>query len=375
MNGFFKFSILTFLTLAVFSGCHTVECGEGTVEKNGVCIFLNIPQVDAGGDLCGPGSHWSTEFGRCFLNPSDICGSGTEVVWNEDETEFVCKATGEPELPVCPEPGLGGEICINGKIKYFIDPNDTTKFLTSEIVDASLLNSMELIIYDPLDYAASGADSVPLGIGTIDATTGTFIVTNLNVPSQGYVGLVLRDKDWIDDAPPINWLLTGVAYKASSGVNLENVTAMAVAANQLEQWHNALPEGFIDGACPQQDIYACGTWIGIYRDKNADTHTPIDGVKPFYQTSNLIPSESIAFLNTTSSGEHTVLTPGSEQEATSNTGTVLYFGAELTTYYGLCDYNDDSMCNVWQMAFPQSLQGGSSQGSIFIQYVDGTRLN
>jgi len=55
---------------------------------------------------------------------------------------------------------------------------------------------------------------------------------------------------------------------------------------------------------------------------------------------------------------------------------VFYFGAELTNYFGLCDLNvSDSRCNLWQMEFATSLQGGSAQKTMFVQYVDGISLN
>jgi len=377
MKSYSKFFVLSGFLVFLFFGCDTIECGDGTVEKNGVCVLLNIAQPDGGQELCAAGSHWNVELGKCFLDPTLICGTGTEVVWlDEEQTTFTCNATGAPELPPCPTPDTSGHICINGKIQYFIDPNDKTKFMSSEITDASLLASMEIVIYDPLDYAASGSDSIPLGYATIDATSGAFIATHIAVPSQGYVGLVVRDKGWTIDSTPVNWLFTGVAYKASAGENLEDYRAVVVTESQVNDWQAELPQGYMNSACAEGDIYGCGTWIGIYRDRGQEELTPIDGVTPYYKTNLKIPAESLAYIDKNASQEYVTITPGTDRDSTSETGIVMYFGAELTTYFGLCDaWVTDSSCNAWQMEFPQSLQGGASEKAIFIQFVDGTRLN
>jgi hypothetical protein len=372
-------------------------CGNGTIDVHEECDGEELIETTCEMLGLSGGEMTCTKF--CRFDPSGCdgvqqCGNGFIDELEECDGNIfggvTCESLGYPEGELgcdencrffldncvleCPLPGADGTICINGNIKYFIDPNDPTKFLNSEIKNPSLLNSMELYVYDPLDYAASGSQSAPLGIGTI-SPSGAFMVTDITVPSMGYVALIIRDKGWTEDLTPVNWLVTGMSYRASSGFNLENKTAFAVTAGQLDEWHAELPDGFINGACPQEDIYGCGTWIGIYRDPSPTTFTPIDGVTPYYKTSFTIPSDSIAFLNKTDSGEYTQLTTGTDQNSTSETGTVFYFGAQLTTYYGLCDFDDGSSCNMWQMEFPQNNQSGSAAGSIFIQYVDGSRLN
>ncbi len=371
--------LIPVLTLSLAAGCHMVECGEGTVEKDGVCVTVNFFQTDAGPDMCTNGTHWNADTQSCWVNPVDVCVSGTEVVWNEDETAFVCRATGGGDLPECPPPSPDGAICLNGKVTYFVNPETPTEFMEAEIDDASKLATLEIVVYDPLDYASVGDESVPLGVATIDPETGGFKAEGIHIPSQGYVALVVRDAGWSTaDATPINWLFTGTAYRASEGVNLIGVPAVAIAKEQLDQWHAALPAGFLNASvsCSENDIYRCGTWIGIYNHNNNGDHTPIDGVIPFYKTNQSIPGTDIAFLDKDGTGGYTVLTPGTDRAYTSDTGVVMYFGAELTSYFGLCDdWAEGSTCLDWDMQFPKSLQGGSSQGAIFVQYVDGTRLN
>lgn len=352
--------------------CHTIECGEGTVERNGTCVAINFPDATGGPHLCAPGSHWNTELAQCFVDPSAVCGRGTEVVWNDDHTEFSCVSTGEPELPECPP--STGPICINGRLRYLIDPQDSTKFLTTELRDPDLLSQLEIVFYDPLEYAAIGSEAQVLGTATIDPDTGAYIATNISVPSQGYVGLVVRDKGWVSGSDPLLFPFTGYAYKASPNVNIENSFGVVITKSQLEELSADLPAGFIENACALGDMYNCGTWIGIYREKNSGQL--IDGVVPYWGTNFKIPAQRMAFLDKDNTGGFTILTPGTERGYTSQTGTVLYFGAELTNYFGLCDLNvPDSLCNLWQMEFSKSLQGGSAQKTMFVEYVDGISLN
>jgi len=368
-------SISFILSLGLFgAACHQIECGEGTVELDGVCVPVNFPDATGGPHLCAPGSHWSADMARCFVDPSAVCGRGTEVKWNEDETEFWCESTGEPELPECPE--STGPICINGRLRYLVDPADPTKFLSTEIRDASLLAQLEIVFYDPLEYAAVGSEADPLGTATIDPETGAFIGTNIAVPSQGYVGLVVRDKDWVPGQEPILFPFTGYAYKASPNVNIENSFGVVITKEQIEQFQAALPEGFITTACALGDMYNCGTWIGIFRERT--TAQLVSGVIPYWGTNFKIPANRMAFLDKDGNGRHTVLTAGTERGYTSDTGTVFYFGAELTNYFGLCDLMldpADSLCLQWEMEYSKSLQGGSAQKTMFVQYVDGISLN
>ncbi len=371
-----RISLISFIfSIGIFgSSCHTIECGEGTVELNGECVPVNFPEQTLGPHLCMPGSHWSADLSKCFVDPSAVCGRGTEVQWNEDETEFTCVSTGEPELPECPE--STGPICINGRLRYLIDPADPTKFLTTEIRDASLLAQLEIVFYDPLEYASVGSAADPLGFATIDPETGAFIGTNISVPSQGYVGLVVRDKDWVAGADPVMFPFTGYAYKASPNVNIENSFGVVLTKDQLQEFEDALPEGYMATACALGGIYACGTWIGVFREKVS--LQPVSGVRPFFGTNAAIPVERIAFLDKDGSGRHTVLTPGTERRYTSETGTVLFFGAELTNYFGMCDQMltaAESRCVAWEMEYGKSLQGGSAQKAMFVQYLDGISLN
>ncbi|MGM0596124.1 MAG: hypothetical protein ACQES9_03715 [Myxococcota bacterium] len=373
------FTVLTSLPiLIVFISCHELECGEGTVEKNGVCVNIQFPDNDGGAEMCAPGTHWNPNLGKCFVDPDQVCGSGTEIVWSEDGNEFTCESTGQGSLPECPEPGQDGSICINGYIRHFVDPSQKSSFMTNIIEDPAMLTNMEIAVYDPLDYASVGAESVPLGIATIDATNGTFIATDIQIPSQGYVALVTRDLGWTRDATPANWVFTGFAYKATAGVNLIDTDAVAVSATTLEEWRQDIPSEFISDACQYGDIFECGTWIGVYKDENPDNDMFINGVKPYYKTNTQIPPEKIAFLDKNESGEYSVLTPGTDRVYTSETGVVMYFGAELTKYFGLCDYTldeEESRCLEYGFNFPKTLQGGSSSRALFVQYVKGTATN
>jgi len=371
-----RITLISFLlSFGIIAGsCHTIECGDGTIELDGVCVPVNFPDATGGPHLCAPGTHWNSELARCFVDPEAVCGRGTEVVWNEDETEFTCVSTGEPELPECPP--STGPICINGRLRYLVDPSDATKFLTTEVRDASMLAQLEIVFYDPLEYAAVGSTAVPLGTAAIDPENGAFIATGISVPAQGYVGLVVRDKDWVAGQEPILFPFTGYAYKASPNVNIENSFGVVITKSQIVDFHAALPPGFITTACNQGDMYNCGTWIGVYRERT--TQQPVSGVIPYWGTNFKIPAARMAFLDKDGNGRHTVLTAGTARGYTSDTGTVFYFGAELTNYFGLCDLMIDpasSRCLQWEMEYGKSLQGGSAQKTMFVQYVDGISLN
>ena len=372
-----RFFVIAAAVIAVsataLAGCEQVECGEGTVDKNGVCVPVNVPDATDTESLCGPGSYWNDDLGQCFVDPAEVCGPGTEVKWNEEHTSFVCTSTGQSDLPECPPPDDSGNICINGWIKWLVNPDDETSFIKDTITDASLLSTMEIVIYDPLDYASVGSESQPLGYATIDPATGTFIATGIQVPGNGYIGIVVRDKGWNDESEPVNWAFTGHAYKTTAGENRTGLVAVAVSKELLDRWRQRIGADFMNGACPQHDLYECGTWIGIYRE--VTTGQTIDGVSPLYGQSYFdFPVESTIYLDKDEHGQYTVFTPASVRPYTSETGVVFYLGADLTNYYGICSADaPDSLCNQWGLTWSTQLQGGSAQRTLFVEYLDAKK--
>lgn len=255
-----------------------------------------------------------------------------------------------------------------------MDPEDPTKFLSTDLTDPDTLGNLEVAVYDPLGFAIMGPDAEPLGMGAVDPESGMFMIEGVDVPSMEYLAVVVRDAGWTADATEILYMPTGFAYVATAGTNLEGVFGVAIEKSQMDAWQEALPEGWLESACDAADMYLCGTWIAYYNE--LETTAPVNGVVPYSQDEPL-PTESVFYLDADETGAVNTVTVASERHYTSSTGIAAYLGAGFTSYYGICETEglttEDSRCLEWDMEYDTSQVGGSAPYTLFIQFVRGVR--
>ena len=95
------------------AGCTTVECGDGTIEEDGVCIAGVEP-----GTQCGPGTTYSSTTGRCEGNLT--CGPNTEL----DDVRRMMLGRHARYMPVLAEKTLMGVVSFYDVAKAVVDSQD-----------------------------------------------------------------------------------------------------------------------------------------------------------------------------------------------------------------------------------------------------------
>lgn len=360
------------LLLVPVSGCTDDPCPPGQVEYDGECVDL-IPPDEIN---CGPGTYYLSAQNECRPDPA-LCGAGTEPIFLLDEEglptyDFYCKGIGGgdlPDPPECPVAEPGGNICLNGWIRYLLDPENPTRVMRSLARFES--PSVKVVVYDPLAYN-SNPSVAPLGVGEVIHEDGTFRVENVSVPSTGFLALVVVDDE---ESGAENFVFTGFAYGGAAGVNLEYIDAYTVTAEQNTSWTEALggQASITAAGCPNgastESLYHCGTWVGVFAHGEPNSgFTFIEGVQPQkFPGPNLLPLNAAFYL-----GEDydSFVVPASDAEShTNSTGIVFHPGARLGMYSGKCA--EGSPCETAGYTWDQGLgtTGGSAPRAIFVQIL------
>lgn len=360
-------TLLASLLVVAAAGCEKEPCPPGQVEYDGECVDVIRDATDLG---CGYGT--TPTEGVCRPDPDVVCGPGTEVIFEFDEQNqptgnFFCRGTGGGALPPeCPDPTPGGPICLNGYIRYLIDPEDPAKVLdTLAQFDAPTL---KVVVYDPLAYAVN-PNTPPLGVGEVIHAEGTFRVENVAVPGTGFLALVVEDDD---STGRDDYVFTGFAYEGAAGSNLEGVNAYTVTADQNAAWSTAIGmETYLPSNCPSAvdttTLYGCGTWVGVYGYGEPGDFTFVEGVSPQkFPGPAVIPPDRVWYLGL----DHESFVPGSTQNYTNATGIAFHPGARLGAYSGICAAG--TPCESAGFAWDQvaGTTGGAAPNAIFVQLME-----
>jgi len=371
--------------LLTAAGCNPLECGEGTREEDDRCVPTTPVTGSDAGLHCGAGT---IRVGNECVPSEDLCGEFTDPEPVLDDAGvptggFVCvgRDPGVEPPPECPEDNPPGTICLNGWVRWLLDDEgallDTAVADPAAPADASAV--LEVRVYDPLQYAGN-PNVAPLAVAEYVPTTGAFRVTDVPVPATGFIALVVDDHP---DAAGDDFAFAGIPFAAGTE-NLLGVTAVAIASDQVDDWTAAVGGdaalatiGCPEPAAGERTLATCGTWIGVFAEGTQDEPgAPIEGITPTESNGSPIPPESTFYLGYTTADGALFDEPAAgavwsdgdgPHEWTGIYGTVLYPGASLGSYGGICA--EGTPCEAGGCVFPQDQTGGAARGALFVQYV------
>lgn len=366
------------LLSAVFFGCEDAsrgacdgrECGLWEGQDCGTCT---------GTDYCNP-------LGRC----EDACAGRQCGVWHGvycgecpdgwecipwDGSCVVEDPPGPPDPPPCWEEfGPNGEICINGYAHWlWDDQGGEGAFMGHRIMDPNASADSTFIVvevYDPLAYANDPDNTVPLAATEVNPQEGTFRVTDIAVPSQGLVLMVVSDID--NDASDL-FTFTGVPFPAVSYEHLREVVAFGATHEQVDRWSGQIGQTALAATgCPEppggglRTLSSCGTWIPAYVMLEGvvpeDSVGPVPPHKTFYPgvdaSGQLVfddPTECVVWSD--DQGPH---------EWTGILGSVFAVFVPLGNMSGHCQ--SGTQCAEATCLFAQIL-GGAIQDALFVQFI------
>jgi hypothetical protein len=199
-------------------GCKSVECGENTVEEDGVCVSMNGQT----GIECGPGTHFDIGTGRCesdlFTEGGGVCGDGTAVTVT-DAGVRVCVGLGgggsncSTPLP-CPPPTAENAVALCGRI---YDLEDSQPIDDGNPDNGEPWKTVELRVLDPFAFISNPAATVL--VRALPDSCGRYAIQNAPRPPAGFIALAVEDITGEDGQPMLgdNLVISGIADAVAAG--------------------------------------------------------------------------------------------------------------------------------------------------------------
>jgi hypothetical protein len=237
-------SAIFFLVLAAASsGCKSIDCGQGTIERNGTCEPSN---ETVGTATCGSGTVLDGD--RCVpAYPPTMCDPSTTAEQPDpnDPSITLCVGTGGGGCNgtfLCPAPTTGKQtIC--GQL---YDITDNTKFQqmspapTGAKCQAGATSgpcALNVTPYDAIAFGMNPTTATPLAnSGVYIDDCGRYRITDVTQPSSPYIGLGFDDADAANMGPGGVTNSTGVAVNASPDSSSTDVEAWVAPKATTDMW-------------------------------------------------------------------------------------------------------------------------------------------
>lgn len=264
-----RHAIFLFVLAAGASGCKSVDCGPGTIERNGTC---DPSTIATGSAACGDGTMLVGDRCEPILPPTSCDPSTTTEMTDPDTGVIVCVGTGGPGgcsgTFACPQPS-SGKTTFCGQL---YDITDNSKFQATDHMptgapcqgtETTGPCALKITPFDALAFGQSPSTTQPLANGGTDIDDcGRFRVKDIAQPSSPFIGLGIDDRTatMIGDPGGIT-NTTGVAAAAVPDGAITNQEAWIAPKATTDMWAAS-------GGPP----VANGIYVGIFRAHKCDSN-------------------------------------------------------------------------------------------------------
>ena len=339
------------LTAWANASCTAVECGDGTIETDGVCA----PADDG---LNPPGCAFGTSLidGECVPDyPPTICDADTTVEDVDEETGLItCIGTGTggdcTGVFACPGANAN-KVTVCGQL---IDAEDNMNIAngtgTACPADGSGEGpcSIKIEFYDAVQFANMPQTAPTLSPESIRIDDcGRFRAENIPLPGTGFLGIGVDDADASGNS---DYVLSGVALPVSSGLKRENFPAYVVRTTTDEQWTTDAGNPF--GGSTFNEV---GVYLPIFINDTVQPPVYATGVVITGNNGNTQPNDDYYFSDTTDT--RSVVAPA--QTSTGANGSGLFVNTMLVDHSGIggepagCVWEADLAAAIATVVFAQ----------------------
>jgi hypothetical protein len=349
--------LLSLVPLAT-AGCKSLECGEGTIDRDGICV---AGDETPGNAACGPFTELGPS-GTCepILDPTVCDDSTTEPVIDPETGVTTCVGTGAAS---CDSPMTGCTASANtmtvcGRLYDLED--DSLIGAGSEDTSAcppggEATGPCSLIVraYNAVQFALMPGTAVPLTSSELVLDhCGRFRIKDIAPAGAPFIGIGVIPHPSQGSTNRV----TGVAFQTQAGPTggvLNNLVAYTTRASTDSAWAASLGMG--------PSLAPDGVYVNIFRD-NGTTADPFAGNLAagvqILETGSPIPDNDYYFSD--DDDNRTTLDDGLTETGVNGTGIVLDAGKELLQYSGTdgplpggCDWSTSNGKTVTGVFFVQ----------------------
>ncbi|MCE9574631.1 MAG: hypothetical protein K8W52_15895 [Deltaproteobacteria bacterium] len=326
------------------TSCTTVECGDGTIERNGACEPADTATNDA---VCGPGTH--LEQMLCVPDAETVCDPASTTEEVDPVTHVVtCVGTGMSGCGTALACGnaSGGKMNVCGQL---IDAETNQPIAQAGATGApcDLANpaatgpcSMIVNFYDAIQFVTSQSPmklNDPVANPVYIDDCGRFRIKNLPVPSNGFLGIEIDDNGGADVHTR-----SGVAIAVAPNKTFA-VEAYSVKKTTDAAWTAAV------GLGPSPSLGDRGAWLGIFRYNSQ----PVEGVTVTRNGSPVPAADDFAFSDNSTTARTTPVASGTPQ-VTGKNGSMLLLNSTLVGHSGTGGTGVPGTCK-WASALGDSV--------------------
>lgn len=344
--------VLLVLSAVLATSCKSVDCGDGTTERNGVCV----PSSETVGTAkCGPFTELHGDVCEPMLPPT-VCDPATTTPDVDEMGVTTCIGTGGGGCAAklaCPAP-TDGKQTICGRLYDFENnlPFEQAGATGAQCTPGATTGPCALGIrtYDAVAFAMSPmtAPALPNGGVYLD-DCGRYRISEITQPVSPFIALAVDDATM--PGPPGVSNAVGVAAGAASNTATKDFEAFIVRAPTYGSWTAS-------GA----PSLAAGIYAPVFRGRSTGPELAA-GVTfrfaPMTNPTNLMTDPARDFYFTSGSTNRTTL--DASASATTTNGTTLVSGANLNEVYTGQGGGLPAQC-IWEFHAAAAIPG-----AIFIQ--------
>ncbi len=230
--------LLSLLASLAATGCKQIECGDGTIDRNGVCQ-PGEGMVDPA--ICGDGTVLVADRCEPLLPPTECDPASTTAVIDESTGVTICMGVGGPG---CPAPSGATKQSICGQLYDFETnakleaPGATGAACDPQAPTADGPCALTIAVYDAQKFANNPTGTPQVSVGQLTIyDNGQFSLADVETSEiQPFVGLGVDDADASKKGPSGYAVTSAIAFNKDPGKRTTGVELWLVKPSTAAAW-------------------------------------------------------------------------------------------------------------------------------------------
>jgi hypothetical protein len=308
----------------VHLSCVQIDCGEGTIERDGTCVPADS---DPGSATCGAGTHLEGQNCVSDSDPTECDPETTTPIVDQETGVITCVGSGVAQgctgSLACPSP-TGTNITLCGQL---FDLETTEKLEAGGVGNGTGTRcegnetsgpcALGMQFYDAIGFVMDPQNAEPLTVGLLYMDDcGRFRAENIPFPDSTFLGV------GIDDITGDEVALSGVALAPVQGSTIQGFQAFVMSQETNADWTAQL-------GLSGETLEEAGAYVTIFRIGE----DPVAGVQFTNATGGTYPNDDFYFSDT--DPELRTMISDTQTETGANGTSILLNRTGLAQYTGM----------------------------------------